>query len=135
MPVTVKDIPFLSRLLYRECERVRHGGLQVAWEYEDAGVFLGNVLNNPLYHLEVIREGGVITTACGVALVKTLLPPHPLVMIEWLWQGGSKKHLAQVWQKCKAWGKSQGAEYAQYALGHTQNNPKKFTETFHWIRL
>ncbi len=133
--VTRKDIPQLARILYRECERVRAGGLQVSWSLEEAGAFLGAIWEDPTYHIEVVRTGNTIQAVCGGKLFRPFLPPHPLTVVEWLWWGATKKDTVAVWAACKRWGKSQGAEYAQYALAQPQRVPHKFIETYQWIRL
>ena len=133
--VTRKDLPQLARILYLECERVRAGGLQVSWSLEAAGVFLGAIWGDPTYHFEVRRTENQIDAVCVVKLFRPFLPPHPLAIVELLWWGSTKRNTASVWAACKAWGKLQGAEYAQYALAQPQVNAKKFVETYQWIRL
>ena len=133
--VSEKDLPWLGELLYRECENVRAGGLTVDWSPLEAHEFLGRIWKRGDYHIEVTRQGGTITAVCGVALVKPVLPPHPLTCMEWLWWGQSKRETATVWARCKAWGKFRGAEYAQYALKQPQTSKKKFIEMYQWVRL
>jgi len=132
---TRQDLPQLARILYRECERVRVGGLQVTWSPEAAGVFLGTIWENPAYHVEVERTGDTITAVCGVNLFSTLLPPHPLTMSEWLWWGDNKKATVRVWNRCKLWAKAQGAQYAICVLAKPQVHPRKFIETYQWVKL
>lgn len=133
--VTEKDLPWLGGLLYRECEKVRSGGLTVDWSPLEAHEFLGRIWGRPDYHIEVIRKNGIITAVCGAALIHTLLPPHPLTCVEWLWWGVNKKDTVRVWQACLKWGKAQGAEYAHYEVNPPQTNPQKFITTNHWLRL
>lgn len=133
--MTRKDIPFLGRLLYKECEAVREGGITVDWSEEEACEFLGRIWGHPDYHIETIMQDGCIIAVCGVTLIRPVLPPHPITCAEWLWWGTNKRVTAEVWAQCKVWGKSQGAEYAQYALKQPQHNTRKFVETYQWVKL
>lgn len=133
--VTQKDLPWLGALLYRECERVRSGGITVDWSPLEAHEFIGRIWNHPEYHLEVRRQGGVIQAVCGVTLVRPVLPPHPLTCVEWLWWGQTPRETAAVLASCKVWGRTQHAEYFQYALALPQRNARKFIEQYQWVRL
>lgn len=135
MLATLKDLPFLTSLLYQECERTRKGGIEVAWSVEEAGLFIAKALSDLSFHIEVERTGNSIQAVCGVKLFNPLLPPHPLSVVEWLWWGKDKKATVRVWNTCKIWAKAQGAQYAMCVLARPQTRPGKFIETYQWVEL
>lgn len=134
MRATRSDIPILARRWYAEKAKTCFGGVNVEWSIELCAIALTEALCDPLCYVSIQRTSQGVS-ACASRLGKTIIPPHPLVITEYMWWGDSKKATAKAWLECQAWGKSQGAQYAQYVLNQAQSNPLTWTETYKWRTL
>lgn len=132
---TFKDIPLLAQYWYEEKAKTCFNQLNVEWTVAGCAAFLMDVLQSPQHVLYVHETQGVIDAACGAILQQNLLPPHPVVINEWMWWGSHKRATVKVLHACHAWGKQRGAVLAHYVLNQPGGSPTKFTETYRWEAL
>lgn len=128
---TYKDIPYLAQRWYEEKVNTCFNQLAVEWTVAGCATFLSEALDNP-QHIVIVHVHDTITAACGAILQKNLLPPHPLVIGEWMWWGNNNRDCVKVLQAVKSWGKQHGAVLAQYTLNQPGQSPTKFSETYRW---
>lgn len=129
---TVKDIPYLAQRWYDEKAKTCFNQLQVDWTVGGCAGFLMEILYLPTHCLFVAEQDKQITAACGAVLQHNLLPPHPLVIGEWMWWGQDKRAVVAVLHAAHAWGKQHGATLARYTLNQPSHSGTKFTETYRW---
>src|SRR5262249_39683995 len=134
---TIKDVPALAQLFYDEKAQPCFDGVNVEWTVEGCAAFLGRILNDTSYVILIeVDDHGKIVAVCGGNLYHELLPPHPLVIGEWMWMGSDKRATVRVLHDVAAWGKERGAEFIRYTL-NSQRKPgqHKFCETNQWKAL
>ena len=129
---TYKDIPVLAQCWYDEKAKTCFNQLDVDWSVEGCAGFLVEVINHPQHIVMVEEHNDQIAAACGAILQPNLLPPHPLVIGEWMWWGSDKRATVRVLHAVNQWGKNHGAVLAQYTLNQPGQSPIKFSETFRW---
>ena len=129
---TYKDIPYLAQRWYEEKSKTCFSQLKIDWTIEGCATFLTEVLGLPQYIIIVDDQDGKIVAACGSLLQQDLLPPHPLVIGEWMWWGSDKRANVEVLKMSHAWGKLHGAVLARYTLNQPGQSPTKFSETYRW---
>lgn len=128
----VHDIPLLAQRWYAEKGKTCFNQLQIDWTLEGCAGFLMEALHHSLHCIYVNESHGQITAACGVILQQDLLPPHPLVVGEWMWWGSNKRAVVRVLHAANQWGKDRGAVLARYTLNRPSSSPTKFSETYRW---
>jgi len=128
---TYKDIPYLAQRWYAEKGKTCFSQLPIEWTVDGCAGFLAETLDQSQYII-IIHENNGITAACGGILQYDLLPPHPLVIGEWMWWGDHAKDNVKVLHAVNAWGKQHGAVLARYTLNQPGQSPTKFSETYRW---
>lgn len=126
-----RDIPYLAQCWYQEKAKTCFNLLGIEWSVAGCASFLVEALADP-WHVILVNDEGAINAACGAILQKNLLPPHPLVIGEWMWWGSDKRAVVQVLHAVNQWGKQRGATLAQYTLNQPGQSPTKFSETYRW---
>lgn len=129
---TYTDIPSLAQRWYEEKAKTCFAQLDIEWTVEGCAGYLMEALQDYRQVIFVTGNQGQIIAACGVILQQDLLPPHPLVVGEWMWWGSTKRTSVQVLQAMKQWGKEHGALLARYTLNQPSQSPTKFSETYRW---
>lgn len=129
---TILDIPVLAQRWYEEKIKTCFSRLQIEWTVEGCAVFLTEVMGHPQHIIFVAEQSGQIIAACGSLLQQDLLPPHPIVVGEWMWWGSQKRAVVEVLKMSHAWGKLHGAVLARYTLNQPGQSPTKFSETYRW---
>lgn len=132
---TQTDIPYLATRWYQEKPKTCFGGAKVEWSIPLCAASLNEAIVRPDHYLLIGVHNAQTVAACAACLIRTIIPPHPLVVTEYMWWGDDRKSAAKVWQGCIDWGKLNGATYANYVLNAKQSNPKKFTELHQWRAL
>lgn len=136
MVATIKDIPQLARQYYLEKAKTCFGGYKCEWSVELCAAHISEALANKDMYVTIEKRGKIIIGACGAALVRTIVPPHPLVVTEWMWYGSDRKASVRVWHQCLAWGKVNGAVLAHYVINRgcqcSSANPRKWVEQYQW---
>lgn len=127
-----KDIPALAQYWYDEKVKTCFNQLDVDWSVEGCAGFLMEVIHHPQHVIYLEEMNGQIIAACGALLHKNLLPPHPLVIGEWMWWGSDKRAVVRVLHAVHDWGKQHGATLARYTLNRPSQSATKFTETYQW---
>lgn len=130
--MTIHDIPELAQRWYAEKAKTCFAQLAVQWTVEGCAIFLMTALRHPSYVVYVDEQDGKIVAACGSILQQDLLPPHPLVVGEWMWWGSNKRATVRVLRAAIAWGKQHGAVLTRYTLNRPGQSPIKFSETYQW---
>lgn len=131
-PMTYKDLPIVAQRWYEEKSKTCFSQLQIEWTVAGCAAFLTEILGLPQYTIIIAEYDGHIVAACGSVLQRDLLPPHPLVVGEWMWWGSDKRAVVQVLHATHAWGKQHGAILARYTLNQPGQSPTKFSETYRW---
>lgn len=130
-PATARDIPELAQRWYNEKAKTCFSQLLVDWTVEGCATFLMDVLYKS-DHCLLVADRGKITASIGGLVSYNLLPPHPLVLGEWMWWGDDKKDVVRCMQGLKDWGRQQGAKIMHYVLNKPGESPTKFLETYRW---
>jgi hypothetical protein len=129
---TYKDIPMLARLWWIEKAKTCFAQLAINWTEVGCAGYLMEALHDPRQIIMVSELNGQIVAACGGILQQDLLPPHPLVIGEWMWWGSDKRAVVRVLHAVNQWGKDRGAVLARYTLNQPGQSPTKFSETYRW---
>lgn len=129
---TYTDIPLLAQRWYEEKAKTCFAQLDIEWTVEGCAGYLMEALQDARQVIIVSEHHGQIVAACGGILQQDLLPPHPLVIGEWMWWGSNKRAVVQVLHAVNQWGKEHGALLARYTLNQPSQSPTKFSETYRW---
>lgn len=128
---TLRDIPYLAHKWYLEKPKTAFAKCEIEWNEQDCAVFLTSILGKPNYLLAVADRNG-ITAAIGAVSYKEVIPPHPLLVNEWMWWGDNKRDTVHVLQHAMSWAKQLGAYAIRYVLNVPGQHPTKFVETYRW---
>jgi hypothetical protein len=129
---TTKDIPELARRWHLEKPKTAFAQLDVEWTVAGCMSFLAAILDRPDYRVFVASCNNKIVAAIGCQVYYADIPPHPLVVNEWMWWGSDKRAVVKVLHHATKWGKEIGAKAIRYVLNVPGQSGTKFTETYRW---
>lgn len=130
--MTIRDIPTVARGWVDEKAKTSFAQLAINWTVEGCATFLLTHIDNPTQLLLVIEEHGVIVGAAGASCYHEWLPPHPLIINEWMWWAHDRRSVVRLLNAMKAWGIQSHAHAIRYVLNVPGTSPTKFTETYRW---
>lgn len=130
---TIRDIPVLAKHWYTEKAKTCFSDWKLDWTVEGCAAHLAGAMADDNQYIVVDEQGGKILASCGAILYPDYLPPHPLLVSEWMWWGDDRKACARVLYHTSEWGKGKGAVAMRYILNSQRRIGKgKFSETYQW---
>lgn len=115
---TLDDIPFIASKLLRIRQRSWFAGQIGAWNHDLLERWLYQHVTHPEYCMYMGVEDGTVVAGCGGVLFRTTLPPHVLVVEEWVWWGESRASLVSTFRAMEKWGERHRAKGSVRVISH-----------------